>query len=227
MPRTFVVVAGALVWGTVSPAAAGPPGGAVARPFSPSLVVRLAWTDPAGVTAGGWVRASAETARVLADMGLQAESRPAPVSEPLRSGDEIRVVLVPGAPPRRSDGRAVLGAASSSGLGPKIWVHSEGIAHLLGAPTPFRPVTAPLDDVIRFDIALGRVVAHEVVHLLVPALPHGRGLMAACADTREFVAPTMRVEPELAVLVQTALRTGMAATAGYGQDEPPALAALP
>jgi len=53
------------------------------------------------------------------------------------------------------------------------------------------------------------VVAHEVVHLLAPKLPHREeGLMAACANARELVAPTMRIEPELTAIVQAALRAG-------------------
>jgi hypothetical protein len=163
MPRV-VVVAVSLVSVSAWAAAAGPwnswaPAGSTIR------VVRLAWTDPASATVSSGARASEETVRVLAALGLRAVSRPALPSE-LTRPDEIRVVLLPGPPPPRA-GRTVLGAAATNGR-PNVWVYSDGVARLLGARVPFRPMATPIDDVIRFDLAAGRVVAHEVVHLLAP-----------------------------------------------------------
>jgi hypothetical protein len=94
------------------------------------------------------------------------------------------------------------------------------VARLLGAHLPFRIVTAPPEEFMRFDLAVGRVVAHEVVHLLAPSLPHGRGLMAACADPREFLRPTMEVDPELGLLVQTAARSAVAPASRGSRAEP-------
>jgi hypothetical protein len=217
MSRAAKLMASALLaWaGIGSGASAGPPEGVAPRSAAVRPVVRLAWTDPAGITAAGWVRASAETAQVLGELGLEVRSRSAPAHEPLRPG-EIRAILVPGPPPRASDGHVVLGAASGSSPNPKMWVHGDGVAVLLGAATPFHAVTAPIGDVIRFDLAVGRVVAHEVVHLLAPELPHGRGLMAACADPREFVQHKMNIDPTLGPLVQTAIRTAAASSRSRG-----------
>jgi hypothetical protein len=184
---------------------------------SPSLV-RLAWTDPVGITAGGWFPAAEEASRVLGRLGLQAESRAARVSEPLRS-DEVRVILVPGAPPRRKGGRSAIAGASSTYSIPKVWVRPDGIAWILGASTPFHPLSARPEILLRFDRLLGRVVAHEVVHLIAPAIPHGSGLMSACLDAGEFLQPNLRIDPEIAVLVQTAVRAGPTAAAARAADE--------
>ena len=188
------------------------------RAGAPPLLVRLAWTEPVGAMAGGWLLAAQETSRVLARLGLQAESRAAPVSEPLTS-DEIRVVLVPGFPPRRESGRTTIGAASSRASIPTIWVGLDGIAAVLGASTPIRPLSAPPEVVLRLDRLLGRVVAHEVVHLLAPTVPHGRGLMSGCLDVNEFLQPNMRIDPEVAVLVHMAVDAGRTAVASREGDD--------
>ncbi len=105
------------------------------RAGAPPPLVRLAWTEPVGIMAGGWLQAAQETSRVLARLGLQAESRAAPVSEPLTS-DEIRVILVPGFPPRRESGRTTIGAALSTGSIPGVWVRLDGIAAVLHGRGP-------------------------------------------------------------------------------------------
>jgi hypothetical protein len=51
--------------------------------------------------------------------------------------------------------------------------------------------------------------------------------MAACVNVREFLAPRMRVEPELRVLLQAALPASLPEVATQGPDEaPPDLAAI-
>jgi hypothetical protein len=55
-------------------------------------------------------------------------------------------------------------------------------------------------------IALGRVVAHEVVHALAPSVPHGTGLMSALLTCRQLTAPSIPFETEVGLAVQAALR---------------------
>jgi hypothetical protein len=210
MPRVLPWLVGMLMCGV--------PLEAAAEAGTSPLLVRLAWTDPVGTLAGGWFQAAEETARVLARLGLHAESRGAPVSEAL-SPEEIRVILVPGAPPRRNGGRSAIGAASSTGSVPRVWVRPDGIAAILGAATPFRPLSAPPEVVLRLDRLLGRVVAHEVVHLLAPTVPHGRGLMSGCVDVDEFLQANLRIDPEVAVLVHMAVDAGRTAVASREGDD--------
>lgn len=189
-----------------STASAEPPSGP--QPAESAPVVRLAWIDPVGVTARGWERAADETARVLGRLGLRTLSRGAPPSA-LVGTDEIRVILLPGAPPSRPKGRHLI-ASASAGDGPlATWVYRDGVARFLGASTPFRSQRASGAVRMRFDRALGRVVAHEVVHLLAPSIPHeGSGLMAACPQLHAFLRLDLEVDPRLAERVRAAARAG-------------------
>ena len=218
MPRLLPWLVGVLLIGAAMDAAAE----AERRAGGSPLAVRLAWTDPVGTMAGGWLQAAEETSRVLARLGVRAQSRAAPVSEPL-SSDEIRVILVPGPPRRRPGGRSAIGAASSTGSIPRVWIRLDGIAEILGASTPYHPLSAPPEVGLRFDRLLGRVVAHEVIHLLAPAISHGRGLMSACLDVNEFLRPELRIESEVAALLQAAMRADPTAATPRGADEGDAL----
>ena len=55
-------------------------------------------------------------------------------------------------------------------------------------------------------IALGRVIAHEVVHARVPSLPHGTGLMSGSLTRRQLTVASIPFEPEVAFALQAALR---------------------
>jgi hypothetical protein len=55
-------------------------------------------------------------------------------------------------------------------------------------------------------IALGRVVAHEVVHALAPSVPHGKGLMSASLNRNQLTASSITVEADVVLAVQSALR---------------------
>jgi hypothetical protein len=218
MPRLLPWLVGAFLIGAATDAAAE----AERRAGGSPHVVRLAWTDLVGNMAGGWLQAAQETSRVLAQLGARAESRVAPVSEPL-SSDEIRVILVPGPPPRHAGGRSTIGAASSTGSIPRVWIRLDGIAEMLGASTPYHALSAPPEVVLRFDRLLGRVVAHETIHLLAPTITHGRGLMSACLDVNEFLRPDLRINSEVAALVQAAIRGDPIASPARDADTEEAL----
>jgi hypothetical protein len=55
-------------------------------------------------------------------------------------------------------------------------------------------------------MALGRVVAHELVHALAPSVPHGTGLMSALLTCRQLTAPSIPFEAEVGLAVRAALR---------------------
>jgi hypothetical protein len=83
--------------------------------------------------------------------------------------DELRVVLL------RSTGvgadRGALGSTARQGLVPTIWVYVPNVALTLGLDP--EAVVTSLDAQRLVGIALGRVVAHEVVHVLAPEVRHG------------------------------------------------------
>jgi hypothetical protein len=55
-------------------------------------------------------------------------------------------------------------------------------------------------------IALGRVVAHELVHALAPSVPHGAGLMSEKLTRRQLTAGRLPVDPGVGLAVCAALR---------------------
>ena len=51
-------------------------------------------------------------------------------------------------------------------------------------------------------LALGRVVAHELVHALAPSVPHGTGLMSAMLSYRQLTASSIPFDAEVGLAVQ-------------------------
>ena len=83
--------------------------------------------------------------------------------------DELRVVLL------RSIGvggdEGALGSTARRGLVPTIWVYVPTVALALGLE--LEAVATSLDAQRLVGLALGRVVAHEIVHVLAPDVGHG------------------------------------------------------
>lgn len=187
----------------VVPALAGPAftGGRSGRPL-----LRLAWIDPADVAAGSGASARDEAKRLLAGMGLDVRWRVCRPDE-LAIAGEVRVILLDrGAVTARR--ASVLGATPRTpGEQPHLWVHVPGVRASLGLG-PRDASLAEFPARCRVGVAIGRVIAHEVVHVVAPGVPHGRGLMASRFSTRELTTGETPVEPEVALAVRTALLGG-------------------
>lgn len=91
-------------------------------------------------------------------------SRPSDETGP----DELRVVLM------RDHGvggdSGALGSTSLGGPAPTIWVYVPTVARALGFE--LESVATSLESQRRLGLALGRVLAHELVHLLAPHVKH-------------------------------------------------------
>jgi hypothetical protein len=97
-------------------------------------------------------------------------ARPDAETEP----DELRVVLLPrlGVGPDRG----ALGSTGRGGLVRTIWLYVPEVAATLGLEP--EAVVTSLESQRLVGVALGRVVAHELVHALAPAVEHtDAGLM--------------------------------------------------
>ena len=117
-----------------------------------------------------------QTAAVLERLGSRARIRSAAPDDIQAPGD-ITVVLMPGRPgPQLRP--TVLGVVRRA-AGPRVlWLFPEAVAAALGNPTPATAASTP-NEQATLATALGRVAAHELVHLLCPSRPHDReGLMA-------------------------------------------------
>ncbi len=195
-----------------------------ARKTTPAL--RLVWLDPGDVAAGSELAARAEATRLLSRMGATVFWRRGAGGEQAEPG-EIRVVLL-GAGPEPSSGPPVLGATRTKlGVAPVVWVRVPHVRAAVGIPE-CRSLLG-LEPASRNVVAtaLGRVIAHEVVHALVPSLAHGHGLMADRLTRRQLTAPSILVDSEVAAAVLASFRgnpvfapplTGLLAAEAVGRE---------
>jgi hypothetical protein len=177
---------------------------AVAAEVHADPVLRLVWLDPTDIAAGSELVARAEAEALLARMGVTVSWRRGGAGE-LMQKDEVWVIVVGEGP--QADGNSILLGATRRGLvSPAVWVRLPNVRRAVGV---FRSSSLfALSPVERrqVSVALGRVVAHEVVHAVAPSIPHGTGLTAAILTRRELRALTIPVDPEVALAVQAAVR---------------------
>ena len=143
-------------------------------PQTPRPRVRLLWTDLAGAASFVFPFASQEAAAILEEAGIAVEwtiAAPARVTVE----DEVRVLILE-EPSRAVMTRATMGCTRRGSR--TAWVYLSNVLWALGLRDGGGRglLGREKDDVGR---ALGRVVAHEIVHILAPDLRHSRhGLMA-------------------------------------------------
>jgi hypothetical protein len=176
----------------------------VAAPLAPSSALRLVWMDPAGVGVGTETTARDEARSLLRKMGATVSWRRGSAGEGARPG-EVRVILLDRS--TDSSGKMVLGATPSRFEGPPfIWVHVPSVRAVIGLDPRGTAFTTPPPASRALAIALGRVVAHELVHALAPSVPHGTGLMSPALTYRQLTAPSIPFESEVGLALQAALR---------------------
>lgn len=169
----------------------------------------LAWLDVSSVTTGVDGLARSEAAEILKEAGLPVIWRRGDTREAGRPG-EIRVILVDRLQVKPDSGQPILGATPADPRSqPFVWIHVRSVRAALGLglsePSQGLPVAARRD----LGVALGRVIAHEIVHALAPWVHHGGELMSACFQPKELTGPRLRVGPDTARAVRTALRRGI------------------
>lgn len=197
-----------------------------APPAPDPLHARLVWIDPARVATGVEAGARDEARSILKKMGLSVAWRRGDAAEVARPG-EVRVILLDRAA-ARAPGVLVLGATPATFEGePFVWVHVPSVRAVVGLRPDGPPATVEPPLTRAFGVALGRVVAHELVHALAPSVPHGTGLMSEKLTRRQLTAVTLPVAPEIGLAVRAALRgepslpapdTGILAAATAGKE---------
>ncbi len=194
--------------------ASGPPEGG-RRGDARSASLRLAWLDPTDAASGCGPAAREEATRILESVGVSVAWRPGQAGEAARRG-EIRVIVLDRGV-TAPNGAIVLGSTTSQPDAlPFLWVHLPGLRAALGqGENPCR-ASFELQDRRRLGVAMGRVIAHEVVHTLAPALPHGTGLMARRFTRRDLTVPSLPMTSEVASVVRAASAGGGGPTAEAG-----------
>ncbi len=187
-----------------APFVVAPPARPELAPEPRALAVRLVWTDPASAALGTEAVVRPEVSRLLRGMGLAASWRRAEPHETVRPG-ELRVIFLDRAS-ARAQGAPVLGATPLSFAGDRfVWVHVPSVRAAAGIGSARPGSWLGIHSARGLGIALARVVAHEVVHALAPALPHSGGLMAARLDERMLTAANIRVDPAVGLALRQAL----------------------
>lgn len=175
-----------------------------AAPLVASPALRLVWMDPTGVGVGAEAVARDEARSVLRKMGAAVSWRRGDAGELTRPG-EVRVILLDRA--ACSAGKAVLGATPPRfDVDPFVWVHVPNVRAAIGLDPRGSAFAMPPPASRALAIALGRVVAHELVHALAPSVPHGTGLMSASLTYRQLTAPSIPFDAEVGLAFQAALR---------------------
>lgn len=146
--------------------------------------LRLLWIDPleqASFAYPGLVQAST---RALAGLGIAVHWEHVAAGAELQDG--LRVVLLPRPAGRQLPHTMGLVTRQEAPV-THLYVFLNAVAEALGLE-PERPAAWPLLERRNLGRALGRVVAHEVVHALRPRLPHAaHGLLATSLGRRELL----------------------------------------
>lgn len=176
------------------------PAGASAAPVEPNrAVLPLVWFDPSDLASGSEAVARAEVTSLLARMGATVGWRRGTPGE-VNPGDGVQVIMV-GRGPAASDA-PVLGTTHRRRV---VWVRVPNVRAAIGVSPSRPPRELPAADLRRVGVAIGRVIAHEIVHAVVPSLPHGTGLMSESLGLRQLTAAAIAVDPEAARAVRAAL----------------------
>ncbi len=157
------------------------------------------------------------TAAALAGSGVELEwdSEAPGQSRPLRD-EEARVILTSSHPSGQGN-RRVLGAVLREG-GPvrAIWIYVDDVRLVVQGTTPFRRLSLTHD----VSVAVGRVLAHEVAHLLAPRHPHAsEGLMAGEVN-RKVLAGTLPLDSECLAAIRVSLSAPAASSPPLGPRSP-------
>ncbi len=165
----------------------------------------LVWYDPAGIAWGVELAARAEAKGLLARVGTNVSWRRGTAGE-INGRNEIWVILVDSGP-KQPSGSLVLGATRARRTDSRVvWVRVPNVVAALGV-SHSRPVRQlPPEDLRMVGVALGRVIAHEVVHVLAPTLSHGSGLMSESLTRAQLSAASIAVGHEVTLAVRAALR---------------------
>jgi hypothetical protein len=188
-------------------ALAGGPGAAVPR-------LRLVWIDVLGAAPFAYAVASHEAAVILGAAGVESAwsaGGPSTVTD----DTELKIVLMTAVTNGAGLPARVMGGTHRGGQSRSAWIYLSNVLLALGLPETGAGQLSGIQQ-RQVALALGRVIAHEVVHAVAPDLPHSRrGLMARTINRSLLLQARVALGPA----EQRAFRAGVAAFLG-----PPAVA---
>jgi hypothetical protein len=171
----------------------------------PAPRLRVVWIDVLDSAPFAFPNATREASAILASAGVETEWTHGEAST-VTDGDELKVVLM-GGPARGAHlPERVMGGARRGAQSQTAWIYLSNVIWALGLQDRgSRGYSAREQEEIAR--ALGRVVAHELVHAVAPDIPHSRtGLMADTMGRSLLLQRTLSLAPA----EQAALRAGVA-----------------
>jgi hypothetical protein len=163
-----------------------------------ALVVR--WHDPSHALPFDHAVLAGEVQSVLAPAGLGLDWHPA-ADDQSDAGSTVRVVLLATEQAGPSD---VMGSVQRRGASRTAWISLPAVERTLGLPADRHKPRPPGSEHFLAH-ALSRVIAHELVHLLAPDLPHTRdGLMAPRLGRPFLTGQRAVLSPAVAAAVRSA-----------------------
>ena len=154
--------------------------------------LRLVWCDVLRRTPFPFEVMSAEVERILGGERVDVTWRVVEGDAGIVDDSEIKVILLDRPPAKPARNHLVMGATPREGSSRTAWVYSSPVAWALGLT---QEALLPLSQQQELARALGRVVAHEIVHVVAPAVPHQRrGLMQARMDRKNLLMPGLSLE---------------------------------
>ena len=146
-----------------------------------------------------------EVKRLFRDLDLEVTWRRAAPGD-LTGPDETQVILLNSDGASSALSRDVLGATRRHGLH-AVWAFLPNIAVTLGASREAEAWSLRQRE--EMALALGRVIAHELIHVVAPDRPHSStGLMSYRLDRGILVNPGVHLDPATALAFTRALFAG-------------------
>ena len=172
----------------------GPPdrrGDATQRLLVNPFNIVLVWYDVNGLRPRDVSGVAREVESVFREIGVEITWRIGRIGEPARDPARLEIPVILLAAPAGGTSPGVMGAVLRSHTPPSpVWVFLDNVRSALGyVPERSRPPTEKAEREV--DVALGRTIAHEVVHAAAPWRPHARASWAAPS-----IAPASRASED-------------------------------
>jgi hypothetical protein len=156
--------------------------------------LRLVWIDVLDSAPFAFQGAARETSAILTAAGVETAWTLGDVST-VTTGDELKIVLMAGATNGAHLPAHVMGGTRRGAQSHTTWVYLSNVLWALGLHDKgARRLSIQEEE--HLARALGRVVAHEIVHAVAPDLPHSpHGLMAGSLGRAFLLQPRAALAP--------------------------------